>query len=60
MKAEKDWTDGEDKRVLELVDRLMAQKEVDVDKNWEQLNGRIRQEERRNRIYQQMRTVAAN
>ena len=59
MKAEKDWTDGEDKRVLELVDRLMAQKEVDVDKNWEQLSGRIRQEERRNRIYQQMRSVAA-
>lgn len=59
MKAEKDWTDGEDKRVLELVDRLMAQKGVDVDKNWEQLSGRIRQEERRNRIYQQMRSVAA-
>ena len=59
MKAEKDWIDEGDKRVLELADRLMAQKKVDVDRNWEHLSRRIRNERLRNRFYRWTRSVAA-
>lgn len=59
MKAEKDWIDEGDKRVLELADRLMAQKKVDVDRNWEHLSRRVRNERLRNRFYRWTRSVAA-
>ena len=59
MKEEKVGQDEGEKRVLELVDRLAAQKRVDVDRNWAQLERRIHKEEQRMRWYRFIRSAAA-
>lgn len=45
--------------VMELSDRLKRQREVDVERNWQQLQKRVRQETWRFRMWQFVRTAAA-
>ena len=46
-------------RILELTDRLTAQKKIDTDRHWQELSGRIRRDERKVRFLHFVRTAAA-
>lgn len=58
MKTEMERQEEAEKLVSEFVEQLMAQKKVDVDRNWAQLEGRIRREEWGHRLYQGLRGMA--
>ena len=46
-------------RILELTDRLTAQKKIDTDRHWQELSGRIRRDERKVRFLHFVRMAAA-
>lgn len=49
----------DEKTILELSDRLMAQKKIQVDRNWDELHKRIRNDQFKIRLWKFMRTSAA-
>ena len=50
----------EDKKIEDWLGRLQMQRDIDVDKNWKQLHGRIHQEETRRRWLHIAYRAAAN
>lgn len=53
------WENEDEISILELSDRLMAQKKINVDRNWDELNKRIRNDQLKIRLWKFMRTSAA-
>lgn len=54
-----EWENKDEKSILELSDRLMAQKKINVDRNWDELNKRIRNDQLKIRLWEFLRTSAA-
>lgn len=59
LSEEHKWENEDEKSILELSDRLMAQKKINVDRNWDVLNKRIRNDQLKIRLWKFMRTSAA-
>ena len=49
----------EDKKIEDWLGRLQMQRDIDVDKNWKQLHGRIHREETRRHFLHMAYRVAA-
>lgn len=59
LPEEHEWENEDEKSILELSDRLMAQKKINVDRNWNELNKRIRNDHLKIRLWKFIRTSAA-